>query len=197
MIRKIATVSLLVTLAITCLSSADGGKGRHRRHHRRRVAETIERANTEQDLRRDYVGYVRQQDDGSYVMKVAAVWGDLDKQIEKCSSEFYSNWDGTFTVTGGTVELKRQLRFDARDGREPAEGSGVDKLLEGSDTQVAWLSGVVGGIDGLLFSLSLEDLNSSATLVIGGQTVTITPTVYTAPAEEEDGVSEGASVNRL
>ena len=112
------------------------------------------------------------------------MWGDLDRLIDRCSREYYSNWDGSFTVDGGTVQLARKLRFEDRRDRDPAEGSGVDKIVEESEAQVAWLAGVVGATDGLVFKLVFDSLDSSATLEIGGFTVTITPTVFTPPPAE-------------
>ncbi|MCK4602999.1 MAG: hypothetical protein KAU28_11065, partial [Phycisphaerae bacterium] len=171
MIRKIAILCLLVPFALASLSAADGDKA-NRQRRRRRVAEVVEKVNSEQDLLRVYVGYARRQDDGTYVVKVAAVWGDLDKVIDKCSPEHYANWDGTFSVDGGMVDLVRKVRFEDRRGNEPAEGSGADKIVEETETQVVWLSGVVGAVDGLVFKATFDSLNSSATLEAGGVTVT-------------------------
>ena len=183
MIRKMAILCLLVPFALASLSAADSDKpGRQRR--RRRVAEVVEKVNSQQDLLRVYVGYAREQDDGTYLVKVAAVWGDLNKVIDKCSPRHYANWDGAFSVDGGTAALARKLRFEDRRGKEPAEGSGADKIVEQTETQVVWLSGVVGAIDGLVFEATFDSLDSSATLEVGGFTVTITPTVFTPPPAE-------------
>ena len=186
MVRKIAILCLLVPFALASLSAANGDKPR-RQQRPRRLAEVIEKVNSEQDLLRVYVGYARRQDDGTYVVKVAAVWGDLNKVIDKCSPEHYANWDGAFSVDGGTVDLARKVRFEDRRGNEPAEGSGADKMVEQAETQVIWLSGVVGAVDGLVFKATFDSLDSSATLEVGGVTVTITPTVFTPqPAEPAD-----------
>ncbi len=186
MIRKIAILSLLVPLVIASVSAAEGDRARrHRRHRRRRVAEMVEKVNSPEDLLRVYVGYARQLDDGTFAVTVMAVWGDLDRQIDTISSEFYANWDGSLTVTDGTVALARKVRFDARKGREPAEGSGVDKLGEATDTQIVWQAGVVGAVDGLMFKINFASLDSSATFEAGGQTVTITPQVFTPPVDSE------------
>jgi len=192
MIRKMAILCLLVPFGLASLSAADGDKpDKPRRQRRRRVAEVIEKVNSQQDLLRVYVGYARRQDDGTYVVKVAAVWGDLDKVIDKCSPEHYANWDGTFSVDGGTAALARKVRFEDGRGNEPAEGSGADKIVEQTETQVIWLSGVVGAIDGLVFEATFDSLDSSATLEVGGVTVTITPTVFTStPAEPADAPAD-------
>ena len=185
MVRKIAILCLLVTFAVSGVAVAEGdaaGKPKGRRL-RRRAAEIIEKVNSEQDLLRVYVSYARRQDDGTYVVKVLALWGDLDKVIDKCSPEHYANWDGSLSADGGTVALARKVRFEDRHGKEPGEGSGADKITEETDTQVAWVSGVVGAVDGLVFKVTFESLDSSATLTADGQTVTITPTVFTPPAE--------------
>ena len=186
MIRKIAILCLLVPFALASLSAADGDKPDKPRRQRRprRLAEVIEKVNSEQDLLRVYVSYARRQDDGTYVVKGAVVWGDLDKVIDKCSPEHYANWDGAFSVDGGTVDVARKVRFEDRRGNEPAEGSGADKIVEQTETQVVWLSGVVGAVDGLVFKVTFDSLDSSATLEAGGFTVTITPTVFTAPPAE-------------
>jgi len=186
MIRKIAILCLLVPFALASLSAADGNKPDKpkRQRRRRRVAEVIEKVNSEQDLLRVYVSYAREQDDGTYVVKVAAVWGDLDKVVDKCSPQHYANWDGTFSVDGGTAALARKLRFEDRRDKEPGEGSGADKIVEQTETQVVWLSGVVGAVDGLVFKATFDSLDSSATLDVGGFTVTITPMVFTPPPAE-------------
>jgi len=199
MIRKIVAVSLLVLLAITGVSNACGH--RHRTFQlRKHVAETLEQSKSDQDLLRVYVSYARQDGD-KFVVCVAAVWGDLDRKIDGIGPEYYSNWDGFITVDGGTVALVGKLFFDDRSGKEPAEGSGVDKLGEQTDTRIDWQAAVVGATDGLKFKLVFDSLDSSATVQAGGLTVTINPTMApaTTPAEPEGpaGESEQQEVERL
>lgn len=180
MVRKIAVLSLLVLFALPAVCSAD--RVRRRPHRRPRAAQVIEEANSPQDMLRVYVSYARQRD-GQFVVRVVALWGDLDKQIDRCSPEHYANWDGSLTVDGGTVAFVRKLAFEDRRNAEPAEGSGVDKLGDQTDTQIVWQSGVVGAVDGLMFKVAFDSLDSVATLEVGGFTVTISPTVFTPPPE--------------
>ncbi len=187
MIRKITIFSLVVSLLVAGSALARGGRGF--RERRRDVAEMIERVNTEQDLLRVYVTYAEPNEDGTHSLVVIAVWGDLDRELDDISSEYYSNWDGVFTVTGGTVELCRRIRFDARDEREPAEGSGVDKLGEQSEVEIEWQAGVIGATDGLGFSVTVDSLDSYATLEIGGHLVEIIPTPPPAEEVEEQSIN--------
>ncbi len=180
MVRKIAVLSLLVSFLLPAVCSAN--RARRHRHRRRRVAQVIQEANSPQDMLRVYVSYARERD-GQFVVRVVALWGDLDRQIDQCSPEYYANWDGSLTVDGGTVALARKLAFEDRREAEPAEGSGVDKLGEQTDTQIVWQSGVVGAVDGLMFKVVFDSLDSVATLEVGGFTVTISPTVFIPPPE--------------
>lgn len=175
--RQIATTMAALTLWAT---SAWAGDPTTRPAIQKNLAQVIEHKNTDQDLLRIHVTYARAVD-GKYVVWALARWGDLDNRIAAGGKEYYSKWDGSVHVQGGTLDLVRKPGFDDRSGREPKDGTGVDKISATSSGSVEWQSAVVGWTDGLLIKFTFESLQGAATIKAGNFTVPITPT--TPPAK--------------
>ncbi len=129
--------------------------------------------------------------EGKYVAWLRIRWGNLDKQLPGVGKEYYSNWDGSVTfASGATGVVERKISFDdgptsrpasqpagnekprqrrqqqANNG-EPGPGSGRDKLIQGSGSQIVWKAGVVGGIDGLLIKITSDSPTPSGTIKAG------------------------------
>ena len=119
-------------------------------------------ANSDEDLLRGFITYSRKTHDG-YVAYVLLRWGDLDRKIQGCSKEHYSNWDGHVKVSAGRARVARKIAFDdgarrtdADKGGGPGPGSGRDRIVpDGDPSKIVWQAGVVGATDGLLIRLDL------------------------------------------
>lgn len=75
------------------------------------VAETFEYVNTEEDLVRGFVTH-SVPDGTHYRAYVFLIWGDLDREIEGISSDYYNNWDGFVDVDEGRARVAREFAFD-------------------------------------------------------------------------------------
>lgn len=169
--RHLLTCVLCLTLA-NPLWAAPQQQGK--RDFKARAAKIIETSNSPTDLLRVYQGYAHRVD-GKWVCGVIVVWGDLDKKIDGFGQDHYANWDGSFRVHGGTLELLRKPAFDDKTHKDPGEGCGADDITSSDSTSVAWESGVVGGVDGLVFKITFDSLESSATLQAGKFTIPLEP----------------------
>jgi hypothetical protein len=174
--RQLLTVAVSGIFVTACLAgtAAKPSAPRNKEASRQAVAQTIEKVNSDRDLLRVHIAYARPVD-GKLVCIVVARWGDLDKKIAKGGKEYYSNWDGSCTVNGGTVTVPRELAFEDKTGHEPTAGTGWDKITGKTDTSVTWKSGVVGATDGLVFKVSFDNADSTATLTAGKFTVEVKP----------------------
>lgn len=148
---------------------------------------SFERINTKTDILRGFVTYSmpsgRERDRygaGQYEAYILLLWGDLDGLIPM-SRNYYCNWDGFVKVQeSGHADVVRKIRFDdrMRDGvlnrnaPELGPGSGRDKLLPASNgSNVSWLSGVVGAMDGLLIRVDMRKPEARGTIKAGSHTI--------------------------
>ena len=122
-------------------------------------------------------------------------WGDLDQRSAGGGKQYYANWDGTLTIHHGTAQVVKKVAFDDKSGREPKEGSGVDKLDDaGGDQTVQWRAATVGYTDGLIIQLDLPHPASNGTVVAGGKTIHFTITPAPANIDLPDGRKSPAPV---
>ncbi len=132
-----------------------------------------------------------------YVAYVKVAWGDLDNLIKGTGSQYYSDWDGSLTVSGGTAAIDEKIQFDdgskekkpakenAKEGAKattkatakpaagPGPGSGRDQVEIAAGPKVEWKAGVVGVLDGLRLKITSPTPAINATLVAGKFTIPI------------------------
>ncbi len=162
------------------------------------VAQTFDRENKPSD--KQHVEVTASALEGAqYVAYVHVVWGDLDNVIKKDGSQYYSDWDGSLTLTEGTGIIDKKIQFEDKTGKAaaskpaklPGPGSGRDEVVEKSGPVVDWKSGVVGALDGLRIKITSPDATIHATLVAGKFTIPITITGPTGVAPPV-GVTSGS-----
>ncbi len=178
------------------------------------AAADLSHENSVKDLLRGFVTH-SQAADGKYVAYVFLRWGDLNRQIPRCSAEHYSNWDGYVAVGEGSATVVGEYAFDdasAAPGSEtpqvaperlnrwlsrgPREGSGRDRLKtwQGAST-VEWQSGVVGATDGLLVRLDLPGQTATVGITAGKfiTSVEVTPLPADKAAQIQAALAKAAA----
>jgi hypothetical protein len=114
---------------------------------------------------------------GSYVVELKVVWGDLNNQIKGVGKKYYSKWDGSLDLTTGTGEIDKKIQFDDKGGHAlvphnpakagPHEGSGRDFVVDRAGSHITWEAGVVGALDGLRIKITSSTPVVQGTLKAG------------------------------
>lgn len=134
-------IILILMAAAAILPAADGGKGSHHE-----------------------LGAVlgRQAVDAGHVLEVRALpgsglvlirWGDLDNTIAKGAKGTRFGWDGSASVSSGSVSFVRTVRFEDGAKTEKAEKAGKhpDQITaDGYGGQVTWHARTSGAWDGVV-----------------------------------------------
>lgn len=176
--RTLALLAAFALFGATPALAADVKTGRHQTTVS--TQSVIERGEGE-NLLRVRVSNRHTLPDGRVELTVSAVWGDLENDIKKCGRQYYKPWDGGIAIENGSVQLVRKLAFDDRSGRNPAEGSGVDKIDAVTSKAIKWDAAVVGATDGIESKLTFASASDSAILTCGEYAIPLRPDMVPEP----------------